>query len=84
MNDKDTSIRPKPQEKAKPKGAPKRRRRWVRMLLGLLRTLLVPALCALALYVGLWIGYSYVAGADAEDILDWSTWRHLFDLVFSS
>lgn len=80
MNDKETNVRPKPKVKAKPK----LRRRWVKMLLSLLKALIVPFLCVVALCVGLWLGYAYVGGNDSADVWKWSTWKHLFDLVFAS
>ncbi|TMV47151.1 DNA-directed RNA polymerase subunit beta [Paenibacillus mesophilus] len=84
MNDKETNVRPKP--KAQASAAPKRklRRRWVRMLLWLLKVMLVPALCIIALCGGLWLGYVYIGGKDGADVWQWSTWKHLFDLVFAS
>jgi hypothetical protein len=84
MNDKETSVRPKPQGQAKAKNKPKLRRRWVRILIWLLRTLLVPLLCLVALFGGLWLGYVYIGGKDGADVWEWSTWKHLFDLVFAS
>ncbi|MBD2863612.1 MULTISPECIES: DNA-directed RNA polymerase subunit beta [Paenibacillus] len=75
----------KPQQDAKEKPQPKRklRRRWVRLLLGLLRALLVPVLCVIAVVVGLWLGYAYIGGREGSDIWEWDTWKHLFDLVFA-
>lgn len=90
MNEKEAIARPQaqpqPREKEKPgtKKKKKLRPRWVRILLWMLRMLVVPVLSVCALLVGLWIGYSYIGGAEAEDIWKWSTWKHLFDLVFAS
>lgn len=88
MNEKEAIARPEaqpqPKEKEKPGTKKKLRPRWVWMLLWLLRMLIVPVLSVCALLVGLWIGYSYIGGAEAADIWKWSTWKHLFDLVFAS
>ena len=84
MNDKETSVRPKPKAQANATQKRKLRRRWVRILLWLLKTVLVPVLCILALCGGLWLGYVYIGGKDAADVWEWSTWKHLFDLVCAS
>lgn len=88
MNEKETNVLPKappkPQANEKPKSNRKMRRRWVRIVLWMLRALLVPVLCAAALIVGLWIGYAYIGGKGAGDVWEWATWRHAFDLVFGS
>jgi hypothetical protein len=41
-----------------------------------------PVLCIIALYVGLRYGYERIGGGDPDDVLQWSTWRHLLDLIF--
>ncbi|OUM95695.1 MAG: hypothetical protein BAA02_01315 [Paenibacillaceae bacterium ZCTH02-B3] len=46
------------------------------------RVLFIPALCLLALIVGLTIGYSAIGGGDAADVFKFETWKHLYDLVF--
>ncbi|MEB3102493.1 DNA-directed RNA polymerase subunit beta [Ferviditalea candida] len=43
----------------------------------------VPLLSVAALLVGLIIGYSYLGGQNAGEILRYSTWKHLYDLVFA-
>jgi hypothetical protein len=56
---------------------------WLRIILSILRFLLVPALCVVALFVGLTIGYATIGGGDASAVFKVETWRHLYDLVFS-
>lgn len=56
---------------------------WVRVTLKLLRFLIVPVLCIGALYVGLYVGYTVVGEQPSDDVLEWSTWKHLYDLVFT-
>lgn len=55
---------------------------WLYVLYKIFRIVLVPALCIVALYIGLRLGYSTFGGQDPEDVLDPNTWRHLFDLIF--
>lgn len=55
---------------------------WLYVLYKIFRILLVPILCLLALYIGLRIGYTTFGGGDSSDVLDPSTWTHLFDLIF--
>lgn len=55
----------------------------LKVFLRVLRILLVPILCIAALYVGLMIGYVYIGGQDAAEVMQWNTWKHLYDLVFS-
>ncbi|MDF2722027.1 MAG: DNA-directed polymerase subunit beta [Paenibacillus sp.] len=85
MNEKEANVRSNPKvNPAKPKPKRKLRRRWVRMLLHLLRLVIVPCLCVGALGFGLWFGYVYVGGNDSADVWQWSTWKHLYDLVFAN
>ena len=55
---------------------------WAKITLKILRYLLVPALCVAALFIGLTIGYSVIGGESASDVFKFSTWKHLYDLVF--
>lgn len=56
---------------------------WLRIILSILRFLLIPALCVVALFVGLTIGYATIGGGDASAVFHIETWKHLYDLVFS-
>lgn len=55
----------------------------IRIILKTMRYLLVPALCLAALFIGLTVGYSTIGGGSAGDVFKFSTWKHLYDLVFS-
>jgi len=67
------------EKKKSPKRA-KRRISWVRTLL---RFLLVPVLCIVAVMVGLFIGYVVIGGRDSSEIWLIETWKHVYDLVFA-
>jgi hypothetical protein len=47
------------------------------------RAVLVPTLCLIALFAGLMIGYTELGGQDASDVFKFSTWKHVYDLVFA-
>lgn len=70
--------KPKPEKRAKTYPA------WVRITISVIRAVLIPFLCVIALLTGLWIGYVYIGGRSSSDVWNWETWRHLFDLVFAS
>lgn len=72
------------QNKPKPKPAKKSSaaKTTLYVVYRIFRVLLVPALCLAALFVGLTIGYSTIGGGDAADVFKFSTWKHLYDLVF--
>ena len=55
---------------------------WLRVILSIIRFLLIPALCVVALFVGLTIGYATIGGGDASAVFDFDTWKHLYNLVF--
>ncbi|MFD2615526.1 DNA-directed RNA polymerase subunit beta [Paenibacillus gansuensis] len=67
-------------QESRPAGRP----RWLRILLRTSRILLVPVLCVLAVIAGLIAGYVYLGGQPLSEALQWSTWVHVFDLVFSN
>ncbi|SDF87558.1 DNA-directed RNA polymerase subunit beta [Fontibacillus panacisegetis] len=49
----------------------------------LLRLVLVLLLLIIALVGGMIVGYTVFGKQDMSDALQWSTWRHVFDLVFA-
>ena len=59
----------------RPRNRPKKRKSWGRrfFLLGLSIGLF---------YLGLYVGYVQLGGGQSQDVLQWSTWQHVFDLVF--
>lgn len=46
------------------------------------RWTLFPLLCVAGLLIGLRLGYVRFGGGDSGDVLQWETWKHMFDLVF--
>jgi hypothetical protein len=72
----------KEKEKVKPedKKEPKRRgvSKWK-----LIQWVLIPLLLVAALGGGLVIGYVVLGKKEFSDVLQWSTWRHVYDLVFA-
>jgi hypothetical protein len=72
----------KEKEKVKPedKKEPKRRgvSKWK-----LIQWVLIPLLLVAALGGGLVIGYVVLGKKEFSDVLQWSTWKHVYDLVFA-
>lgn len=56
---------------------------WLRIILSIVRFLLIPALCLVALFVGLTIGYATIGGGEASAVFKFDTWKHLYNLVFA-
>ncbi len=69
--------------KAKGKQTEKRRPIGVRVLLWLLRKSIVPLIMLIMLVAGLYVGYVIVGKGPEDDVFQWQTWRHLYDLVFA-
>ena len=46
-----------------------------------LRVLIIFALLFLAVVAGLTVGYSILGDGDSSDVLKWSTWQHLIDII---
>lgn len=53
------------------------------VILWLLRKSIVPIIMIVMLYVGLYVGYVVLGDQPKDEILKWSTWRHLYDLIFA-
>lgn len=56
---------------------------WLKTTLRVLRIFLVPILCIVALYIGLYVGYVVLGHESPGEIWKFSTWKHIFDLVFA-
>ncbi|GGF22015.1 hypothetical protein GCM10010954_21060 [Halobacillus andaensis] len=79
-NVKKKQLRPQQKKDKKPKE--KRTKSTRRRLLPIwLRILLVLVLSAVALALGLMIGYGIIGDGDPLDALSWSTWQHIIDIV---
>lgn len=46
------------------------------------KALIICGLIFLSLLLGLMIGYSVIGSGSAGDVLSWSTWKHILDLIF--
>jgi len=71
-------------KQTKPKTARKSLPRGLAITLRILRHLLVPILCCIALLAGLSIGYVKLGGQPFADVWKLETWKHLIDLVFAN
>ncbi|WP_083676188.1 DNA-directed RNA polymerase subunit beta [Paenibacillus sp. FSL H8-0548] len=71
--------------RAKTDGGSKKKRRpkGVKVLLWFLRKSIVPLIMLIMLAAGLYIGYVVVGKQPEEDVFQWATWRHLYDLIFA-
>ncbi len=47
------------------------------------KILIIPVLCLLALVTGLAVGYTMLGDRPLSEVFDISTWKHMYDLVFS-
>jgi hypothetical protein len=65
-------------------GTRKRRPKAARILLWMLRKSIVPVICLIALIGGLYLGYVTFGKGPEADVWQWSTWRHMYDLIFSN
>jgi len=71
------SDKPVPKKKQPPA-------KWLKIIWIIFKIIRIPVLAALAVYIGLWVGYTKLGHQPASEILHMSTWRHLYDLVFAS
>lgn len=55
----------------------------VRFIWWLIRKSLVPIIMVAMLVAGLYIGYSLIGNQPKEEVFEWPTWRHLYDLIFA-
>ncbi|MFB9327020.1 DNA-directed RNA polymerase subunit beta [Paenibacillus aurantiacus] len=76
-----TEGRTKKQQKREARA---RRHPALRVLLWVLRKSIVPILLLVALAGGLYIGYTKLGNGSGDDVFEWSTWKHMYDLVFSN
>jgi len=50
---------------------------------GIIQVFLIPLLLVAALGGGLAAGYVILGKKELADVLQWSTWKHVYDLVFA-
>jgi len=55
----------------------------LRVFLWLLRKSIVPLLCLIAVVGGLYLGFTVVGKQPGSEVFEWSTWKHMYDLVFA-
>lgn len=56
---------------------------WATVSFWLFRKSIVPVVMVIMLIAGLYVGYVIMGEAPKDDIFDWATWQHLYDLVFA-
>lgn len=49
----------------------------------IIQVFLIPILLVAALGSGLVVGYVILGKKELADVFEWSTWKHVYDLVFS-
>lgn len=59
------------------------KKRGAQITLWILRKSIVPIIMVIMLIVGLYVGYVVVGKQPAGEVFLWSTWQHLYDLVFA-
>ncbi|ASA24519.1 DNA-directed RNA polymerase subunit beta [Paenibacillus donghaensis] len=71
------------QEKSKPDDTQKQERKRGISKWSITQWFLIPLLLVAALGGGLVAGYVIVGKREFSDVLQWSTWKHVYDLVFA-
>lgn len=61
----------------------KQRSKGVEGLLWILRRSIVPLIMFIMLVTGLYVGYVVFGNQPEADVFSWSTWQHLYDLIFA-
>ncbi|MFF2889952.1 DNA-directed RNA polymerase subunit beta [Paenibacillus sp. NPDC057967] len=57
--------------------------KWARIAFWMLRKSIVPIVMIVMLIVGLYVGFVFLGDGSKNDVFEWATWRHLYDLVFA-
>ncbi|WP_052339841.1 DNA-directed RNA polymerase subunit beta [Gorillibacterium massiliense] len=78
---KEESQHPGPAASGKKPAKKKKKKRHP--VLRVLRFLIVPLLCLIALGAGLVVGYTYIGDHPMSDVWHWETWKHVWDLVYA-
>jgi len=55
-----------------------KRRRWLWLFI-----YTFPIVILVSFVLGLAVGYSVLGKASVEEVFDWATWKHVWDLVFA-
>lgn len=56
---------------------------WLRVIFWILRKSIAPIIMIVMLFAGLYIGYVIVGGQPKDDVFEFSTWKHMWDLIFA-
>ena len=56
---------------------------WASSIFWIIRKCIAPIIMIAMLLTGLYIGYVIVGGQPKDDVFQWSTWKHMWDLVFA-
>lgn len=56
---------------------------WASSTFWVARKFIAPIIMIAMLLAGLYIGYVIVGGQPKGDVLQWSTWKHMWDLIFA-
>ena len=67
----------------KPNASRNKQTKWVQIRLFpiWLRVIIILALLFVAVVAGLTVGYSMLGDGDSSEVLKWSTWQHLIDII---
>ena len=67
----------------KPNASRKKQTKWVQIRLFpiWLRVIIIFALLIIAIGTGLTVGYSVLGDGESSEVLKWSTWQHLIDII---
>ncbi|MGO4538708.1 DNA-directed RNA polymerase subunit beta [Paenibacillus sp. 2TAB19] len=63
--------------------AKKQRSKGANIALWILRKSIVPVIMVIMLIAGLYAGYVVLGKQPEDEVFSWSTWQHLYDLVFA-
>jgi len=77
------SERPAKQEDKLEEGPLKRAPWFARAIFWIFRKSIAPIIMIVMLVAGLYIGYAIIGDRPEDDIFQWSTWKHLWDLIFA-
>ncbi|WP_240666789.1 DNA-directed RNA polymerase subunit beta [Longirhabdus pacifica] len=78
--DKQPGVNKKPANKSKKSAKSGKTKNWG---VTWLKVFIVALSCFIALFGGLYIGYAVIGHGEAADVFDFSTWKHVYDLVFA-
>ena len=81
MNEVQNEMRQDARTNKPKQSAVKRRKRKPAWRIA--RILIFIAVWVIAIYAGLSVGYVIIGKRPLGDVFQWSTWQHIFDLIFA-